>query len=568
MKSLLVLFLVLFPYALGHPAILHVPADFTTIQEAIDAASQGDTVLVAPGTYVENIDFLGKEITVRSTLGAESTVIDGGEPPDPSSGSVVSFLNQEGPGTVLEGFTLANGTGSSDGLPRKDIYRGGGIICIESSPTILDCSIIGNAAHAGGGMALLKSSPVLRNCSFRNNSANKGGAILAWNGSSPKIMENIIEGNESFWEEGAGIQSSHSEFHITDSVIADNQGVGIHCYKSDAFIVNNILSGNIGSGIVCQQYAPTISGNILFNNATLYEGGGIHLWQSFAVVHNNMVIHNSAHRGGGIYCRGPALPGTKLSIVNNTITGNSAMYGGGIVCEYFENAHDLLVTNTILWDNVANFGTEIYLGGVMVSLPAVLDLRYSNVKGGQSSIHVGPGCTLNWGPGMMDSDPLFADPSQMDFHLIFNSPCRGSGDNTAPELPEVDFEGDPRIYQGVVDIGADEFYTHLYYRGEAIPGGDIQVKLIGLPGTGPVGLLVGSGILEEPIPNPWGNFWLEAPWFLVPLSPIPAEGILVWPAAIPLQPPAPWDLPMQGLVGLFPDSLTNPCILEVRGRGH
>jgi len=75
---------------------LNVPGDYATIQGAIDAAVNGDTVLVAPGTYVENIDFLVKAITVKSSSGAEATVIDGGNPPDPDFGSVVTFSNGEG----------------------------------------------------------------------------------------------------------------------------------------------------------------------------------------------------------------------------------------------------------------------------------------------------------------------------------------------------------------------------------------------------------------------------------------------------------------------------------------
>jgi hypothetical protein len=115
-----------------------------------------------------------------------------------------------------------------------------------------------------------------------------------------------------------------------------------------------------------------------------------------------------------------------------------------------------------------------------------------------------------------------------------------------------------------VEIGADEFYTHLYCMGDCTPGGSIEGKLVGLPGTSPVGLFLGSGVLDPPVPTMWGNFHLQAPWFMIPLVPIPGDGVLVLPATIPGTPSAPYDLPMQALIGLESDSLTNLYVLEVR----
>lgn len=89
---------------------IHVPADYSTIQEAIYAASSGDTILVAPGTYLENINFTGKDLVVQSEEGPETTVIDGGQ-----SGSVVTFEYGEGAEARLTGFTLTNGLGQDGG---------------------------------------------------------------------------------------------------------------------------------------------------------------------------------------------------------------------------------------------------------------------------------------------------------------------------------------------------------------------------------------------------------------------------------------------------------------------
>ena len=123
MRPVLVLILILAAPLYAYPAVIHVPKDYLTIQEAIDAASQGDTVIAAAGTYVERIDFLGKAIAVTSSAGSETTVIDGSK-----MGSVVTMKTGEGPDSIITGFTITNGKAE----------EGGGIFCESSSPTIRD----------------------------------------------------------------------------------------------------------------------------------------------------------------------------------------------------------------------------------------------------------------------------------------------------------------------------------------------------------------------------------------------------------------------------------------------
>src|SRR5262245_49145373 len=107
--------------AASEAATIRVPADAPAIQQAIDAAAAGDTVLVAPGTYVENINFHGKLITVESEQGPEVTVIDGG-----AAGSVVTFSSGENRSAVLRGFTVRNGRNS---------FSGGGVLIQNSAPS-------------------------------------------------------------------------------------------------------------------------------------------------------------------------------------------------------------------------------------------------------------------------------------------------------------------------------------------------------------------------------------------------------------------------------------------------
>ena len=154
----------------SHAATIQVPADYPTIQQAIDAASTGDTVLVSPGTYVENLDFLGKSVTVKGDQGPPVTVIDGSR-----KGNTVRFCSQEDTSSVLIGFTITNG---HDPV----LNKGGGIYCENASPTI-DANVIqGNEAYYGGGICCWKNaSPSIIGNTFLDNKASAGGGVFCRN---------------------------------------------------------------------------------------------------------------------------------------------------------------------------------------------------------------------------------------------------------------------------------------------------------------------------------------------------------------------------------------------------
>ena len=169
--------------SLASATTINVPADYTTIQAAIDAAVNGDTVLVAPGTYHERIDFLGKAITVASTSisNPAATVINGD-----AGGSVVTFKSGETAAAVLGGFTITNGSGTPDHY----WLFGGGVYCYYSSPTLINNTISGNSAvkdtfGLGGGVYCSHSSPTLTNNTISGNSANRGGGVSSEDDSSP-----------------------------------------------------------------------------------------------------------------------------------------------------------------------------------------------------------------------------------------------------------------------------------------------------------------------------------------------------------------------------------------------
>jgi hypothetical protein len=373
MKISVFLSILFFLPAIGSASIFYVPDDYNTIQGAIDISVSGDTIIVRPGTYIENIIFSGETITLRSEYGPDVTTIDGNQ-----AGSVVEFDNCEPFVPELEGFSLTNGTGRHFG----NSYVGGGIFCNESSPSIRLNKIYDNRVPA----------------------ADYGGGIYCYSNSKPIIYGNVIVGNDG-----------------------GNSGGGIRCENyCDATISNNVIAGNraiVGAGIFSALSKPIISNNTIFSNKASQEGGGL-------------------------YCFHTSYP------------------------EIF---------NTIMWDNDAPLGSEICIAYKSWG-SSTLTISSSDIQGGQSSIYVDPKCNLNWGTGMIDDDPRLVDSANGDFHLTWNSPCRDTGDNSSVTETE-DFEGDPRIALSTVDMGADEYYYHLYHTGDVIPGSSIDVKIVGYPGA-------------------------------------------------------------------------------------
>ncbi|MBM3239228.1 DUF1565 domain-containing protein [Candidatus Poribacteria bacterium] len=217
---------------------------FKTIQKGIDAASDGDIVLVADGTYTgdgnKNLDFKGKAITVKSENGAENCIID-----CENDGRGFYFHNDENEASVLDGFTIRNGRTRG-----PDDSGGGGILCEYSSPNIQNNIIEGNkVSYAGGGGI---------RCYF----------------SSAIITNNIISGNLSDGI-GGGIECHYSSLTITNNIIKRNSawssGGGIECYSSSPIITNNTIEGNSagsdGGGIYCTASSSiTIINTILWNN--------------------------------------------------------------------------------------------------------------------------------------------------------------------------------------------------------------------------------------------------------------------------------------------------------------
>ena len=149
MKKLLLLKPLILLTAIVSAQIIHVPGDYPTIQEGIDAAVTGDTVLVAENTWYENINFSGKAITLASefildgdTNHINNTIIDGSQVVNPDEASVITLDSGEDTTSVINGLTISHGSGTWSGM--FQMKAGGGILCINSGATIINCKITDN----------------------------------------------------------------------------------------------------------------------------------------------------------------------------------------------------------------------------------------------------------------------------------------------------------------------------------------------------------------------------------------------------------------------------------------
>lgn len=441
--------------ALAAPAraqtTINVPADYATIDGALEAASPGDTVLVDPGTYPELLDFRGKDVVVASTGGAAVTIVDGRR-----RGTVVTFQG-EGPGAVLSGFTIRGGLGS--------YYEPGGILFFRSDARVVDCVITGCTGGPYGDMWLDTGGPgAIAFVGF-----NSAGSVYA-----PTIERCVIEGNLG----GAGEDSSRGGAGaikggidtaplLVDCLIADNRGGsargGLYAGGGPGAVMAGAakitfmrceIRGNRGGDGTLAIYREAGGGGI--------EGYGfdveVTLIDCLVVGNVGGEVPGTAERGfGGIATRNAVLSGTVLAenvggvgagslsgpvsaiVTNCTIVANRGAGFGGLLVQGAGDAPR--ITNTILWGN-EDFGGAATELGASGKRPVV---AHCVVRGGYGGV------------GNVDRDPRLVDVAGGDYHLSALSPCIEAGTLAADHLPAVDLDGDPRPIGPAIDVGVDEF---------------------------------------------------------------------------------------------------------------
>ena len=327
--------------------ILNVPGDFPTIQAAVDAAIDGDEILVMPGIYNELINFNGKNIVVVSQFGPLETIIDGAL----LGGTVVRFENGEGPEVVLDGFTITNGSAEFDA---------GGIYCLNSDPTIKNCLVKNNAAIGeGGGIYLRNSNTTLTNCTFENNSASDGGGMYNFN--SSLSLENCTFTNNTA-DVGGGMYNYQSNPTLTDCIFTGNVtylGSGMYNTESSPILENCTFTENTaayeGGGMTNINSSHSSLTNCIFTQNTSERGGGMNnITNSSPTVTDCTFTSNIATiQGGGMY----NLDNSNPTLENCTFTGNTANLGGGMHNQY--ECKPTLIDCTIK-NNTAELGGGIY----------------------------------------------------------------------------------------------------------------------------------------------------------------------------------------------------------------
>lgn len=421
-----------------YAAVIHVPADQPTIQSGIDAAENGDTILVANGVYKGdgnvNIDFNGKLITVKSENGPEATVIDCEATPN-TRGFI--FQNGETNGTILDGFTIKGGS--------HDF--GGGIYCNNASPTIKNCVIVWNRAakndHStgdGGGIYCYNSDAKIIDSTISHNRAEStyGGGVyfdgdrtieidgvfvvLRETSCKPTLLNCTISDNTG---SGVHIQSdAHPE--IKASKILHNSRRGIVCgffSRGDTFITNCEIAQNTGGGVECSEYSILKIHNSIIRQNTAREGDGIYCSPSAIIeVSNCIIAQNVATRWGGGIIVDESKWG-QVEITHCTITQNTAgERGGGL---YVYSLISFTLTDSIVWGNNSDkTHAEIFVSGRWIVI------KSNDIRDGLDGIGREPDRALFVYEDNIDKDPLFVDADRGDYRLKQNSPAASMGAQT------------------------------------------------------------------------------------------------------------------------------------------
>jgi hypothetical protein len=524
-KVLLFLAFICLPAIFMAQNTIHVPGDQPTIQAGIDAALDGDLVLVDQGTYYENILYKGKAITVASnyintkdSADMYNTIIDGSQPLNPDSASVVYFNHNEDSLSVILGFTIRGGSGTKLSY---GVY-GGGIICMGAEPSIIHNRIINNecidnGAYASGGgiymlqcfntIPVIKENYIAENACYKNTEGDGiayGGGISIESGNICLVEDNIFKANHCYneivgeYSLGGGMYADYVIILIKNNHFIDNytENTNLTTVWGPCIELYGIKDGSIISGNKFEE-------NYYLTNMT--RGGGLSVYGNYGEVwvENNIFENNMAGYGSGLAVE----KGGAVFICNNIFMGNhadlsrGAVYvrelseGDGLVEGFAgrldqENNSDIsqkgdgalvMMNNTFIDNTTPNsYATSFY--SEQLTIPTILFNNifksnegtfgsevntYSSIAGVYVFNNVLDTvnhltCTGDWiGEKNINVDPALWDDS-CHLNCYMPSPCIDAGigeleiEGVTYYAPGFDFEGEARPLDQGYDIGADE----------------------------------------------------------------------------------------------------------------
>lgn len=361
---------------------INVPEDFPTIQGAIDYAIDGDIINVSAGTYYENINFNGKNISVIGE-DRETTIIDGGQ-----NGGVVTCENKQEP-SFLSGFTIRNGDSNESGS---------GIRIYHASLNIENVIVENNftQAWAGGIFIQWSDSSYFKDSIIRNNFSNYRGGGLAILQSNVIVQSVIIDSNSANY--GGGVYIDNNDYSNSSILIQNSEISNNHSMASGSFAGGGAMSIN-------DSHDVTINNCTLNNNNSAHSGGAIVLHHADINLNKSIVYDNSSVYGGAIsvFYQDSQAEINKSTIIDNS-DGLSIYIDEG-------NAN---ISNSILWSSIN--GNSI----MNVNDIGSISVNYSNVKG-------------SWnGEGNINASPQF----DAYYTLQQSSPCIDTGDPDSPLDPD------------------------------------------------------------------------------------------------------------------------------------
>ncbi|MAE70951.1 MAG: hypothetical protein CME06_10840 [Gemmatimonadetes bacterium] len=424
---------------------IDVPGDFASIAAAMDAAVDGDLVLVAPGTYLEGeLNFAGKKITVSGTAPDDSVVVEATVVEAQGERAVV-FSSGEDTLSILRGIALR---GSPPLLTALTVAAG-------SRPVVDRCLLVGSywydshrgidvdgaaielrgcrirefqVGSKGAGISLSESTARIVGCRIESNITQGDGAGILAEDSSVQIVDTVIRDNITIDEgrEGGGIAAFRSRFDIRNSRIVGNQSVTISCSgggmslgRSEALLVGCAIDNNhaegLGGGILSLHSRLHMIGCTV-NDNDAWDGGDAIYGSGVALLESCVVIGGESGRSSAIRWRG-----VYLLLQNCTVAGNTSNSDAALEIVTGRS----WIRNTILYDNSPSSLDWDELPPTVV---------YSNIEGG-------------WpGAGNIDADPHFFSAAGFDVLLRPGSPCIDTG---TPNLEDALHDGAPRWPDGL-----------------------------------------------------------------------------------------------------------------------